>query len=197
MATGRQLGYHHSVISRLGQHLLSKMRIRSRLPYVMSAREGHTTCSVWLSDNALPHAPVSKRTGTLQIIVIADFEKSTQIISLRVKVAGPVLLVCHCRDKAWYLARPIWLELYMDEHPMCHGSGCKEVITPGKFAPFGGGSVVMFGCLFDERRQDIVTVDGNLTGGLYRPPILDLIGVHNSDKRPLATRPLHMGNNPR
>ncbi len=58
--------------------------------------------------------------------------------------------------------------------------------------PFGGGSVMIWGCLSHDCKLDMVTVHGNLTGDRYMREILDPIVLDHFDNHPLATRPVYM-----
>ena len=52
--------------------------------------------------------------------------------------------------------------------------------------PYGGGSVMVWGCISHDCKLDLVTIQGNLTGDQYI-----------RDNHPLATRPVYMDDNAR
>ena len=63
--------------------------------------------------------------------------------------------------------------------------------------PFGGGSVMIWGCLSYDCKLTLVTVRGNLNGDRYRTEILDRVVVPHFDNHPLNTRPVLMDDNAR
>ena len=64
-------------------------------------------------------------------------------------------------------------------------------------APFGEGSVMVWGCVSYDCNLDLITVRGNLNGQIYRPNILEASGVPHFDNLPLNTRPVFMDDNSR
>ena len=64
-------------------------------------------------------------------------------------------------------------------------------------APYGGGSVMVWGCISHECKLDLVTIQGNLTGDQYIRDVFQLVVVPHFDYHPLATRPVYMDDNAR
>jgi hypothetical protein len=63
--------------------------------------------------------------------------------------------------------------------------------------PYGGGSVMVWGCISHDCKLDLVTIQGNLTGDQYIKDILQPVVVPHFDTHPLATRPVYMDDNAR
>jgi hypothetical protein len=55
--------------------------------------------------------------------------------------------------------------------------------------PYGGGSVMVWGCISHDCKLDLVTIQGNLTGDQYTRDVLQPVVVPHFDNHPLATRP--------
>ena len=63
--------------------------------------------------------------------------------------------------------------------------------------PYGGGSVMVWGCISHDCKLDLVTIQGNLTGDQYIRDVLQPVVVPHFDNHPLATRPVYMVDNAR
>jgi hypothetical protein len=63
--------------------------------------------------------------------------------------------------------------------------------------PYGGGSVMVWGCISHDCKLDLVTIQGNLTGDQYIRDVLQPVVVPHFDNHPLATRPVYMDDNAR
>jgi transposase len=63
--------------------------------------------------------------------------------------------------------------------------------------PYGGGSVMVWGCISHDCKLDIVTIQGNLTGDQYIRDVLQPVVVPHFDNHPLATRSVYMDDNAR
>jgi hypothetical protein len=64
--------------------------------------------------------------------------------------------------------------------------------------PYGGGSVMVWGCISHDCKLDLVTIQGNLTGDQYIRNVLQPVVVPHFDNHPpLATRPVYMDDNTR
>jgi len=63
--------------------------------------------------------------------------------------------------------------------------------------PFGGGSVMVWGCVLYDCKLDLITVRGNLNGQIYRYNILEASVVPHFDNHPLNTTPVFMDNDAR
>ena len=62
--------------------------------------------------------------------------------------------------------------------------------------PYGGGSVMVWGCISHDCKLDLVTIQGNLTGDQYIRDVLQPVVPH-FDNHTLATRPVYMDDNAR
>ena len=60
--------------------------------------------------------------------------------------------------------------------------------------PYGGGSVMVWGCISHDCKLDLVTIQGNLTGDQYFRDVMQPVVPH-FDNRILATRPVYMDDN--
>ena len=63
--------------------------------------------------------------------------------------------------------------------------------------PYGGGSVMVWGCISHDCKLDLFTIQGNLTGDQYIRDVLQPVVVPHFDNHPLATRPVYMDDNAR
>ena len=63
--------------------------------------------------------------------------------------------------------------------------------------PFGGGSIMVWGCVSHDCKLDLVTVQGTLTGQKYQTDILETAVIPHCDDHPLLTRPVFMDDNAR
>ena len=63
--------------------------------------------------------------------------------------------------------------------------------------PFGGGSVMVWGCVSHDCKLDLITVQGTLTGQRYQTDILESAVIPHFDNHPILTRPVFMDDNAR
>ena len=63
--------------------------------------------------------------------------------------------------------------------------------------PYGGGSVMVWGCISHNCKLKLVTIQGNLTGDQYIRDVLQPVVVPHFNNHPLATRPVYMDDNAR
>ena len=63
--------------------------------------------------------------------------------------------------------------------------------------PFGGGSVMVWGCISHDCKLDLVTVHGNLNRPRYQRVILEIVVAPHIDNHALATRPVFMDDSAR
>ena len=63
--------------------------------------------------------------------------------------------------------------------------------------PYGGGSIMVWGCISHDCKLNLLTIRGNLTGDKYIRDVLQPVVVPHFDNHPLATRPVYMDNNAR
>jgi transposase len=61
--------------------------------------------------------------------------------------------------------------------------------------PYGGGFVIVWGCISHDCKLDLVTIQGNLTGDQYIRDVLQPIVDPHFDNHPLAIRPVYMDDN--
>ena len=57
--------------------------------------------------------------------------------------------------------------------------------------PYGGGSVMVWGCISHDCKLDLVTIQGNVTGDQFIRNVLEPVVPH-VDNHPLTTRPVYM-----
>ena len=63
--------------------------------------------------------------------------------------------------------------------------------------PFGGASVIVWGCVSHDCKMDLITVQGTLTGQTYQTDILESAIIPHFDNHPLLTRSIFMDDNAR
>jgi hypothetical protein len=63
--------------------------------------------------------------------------------------------------------------------------------------PYGGGSVMVWGCISHDCKLDLVTIQDNLTGDQYIRDVLQPVIVPHFENHPLATMPVYMDDNAR
>ena len=63
--------------------------------------------------------------------------------------------------------------------------------------PYGGGSVMVSGCISHDGKLDLVTIQGNLTGDQYIRDVLQPVVVPHFNNHQLATRHVHMDDSAR
>ena len=63
--------------------------------------------------------------------------------------------------------------------------------------PYGGGSVMVCGCISHDCKLDLVTIQGNLTGDQYIRDFLQPVVVPHFANHLIATRPVYMDDNAR
>ena len=63
--------------------------------------------------------------------------------------------------------------------------------------PYGGGFVMVWGCLSHDDKMDLVTIQGRLTGECYIHYVLEPVVDPHFENHPLATRPVYMDDNAR
>lgn len=221
-AIGRQLGYCHSVISRLirkhqttghvkdlprsGQPKKTTPRNDRNLARLVR-REPFAT-STLLKRLWLPHTPLSSRTVRRRLSALGL--KSRRVIK------RPALSDNHKRLRLqWCLARQQWnlrswrrvhwsdesrFLLHVTDGRMRVWRHRNTAFVPRNIhptVPYGGGSVMVWGCLSHDCKLALVTVRGNLNGEQYMQDILRPVVVPHFDHHPLATRPLFMDDNAR
>ena len=59
--------------------------------------------------------------------------------------------------------------------------------------PYGGGSVMVCGCISHDCKLDLITIQNNLTGDQYIRDVLQPVVVPHFDNHPLATRRVYNG----
>lgn len=63
--------------------------------------------------------------------------------------------------------------------------------------PFGGGSLMVWGCVSHDCKLPLMTVRDNLNGVKYQRDILEQVVVPHFDNHPLRTSPIFMDDNAR
>jgi len=221
-AIGRQMGYHYTVVSRLVRKHTQTNNVkdlpRSGRPRVTSDRDDRAlqrlvrrmpfATSPVLKQHWLPNRRLSTRT-------VRNRLKSAGLKSRRV-IKRPLLADRHRRSRlAWCLARRGWnlrtwrkihwsdesrFLLHVTDGRMRVWRHKNTAYTPRNIqptVPYGGGSVMVWGCISHDCKLDLVTIQGNLTGDQYIRDVLQPVVVPHFDNHPLATRPVYMDDNAR
>ena len=63
--------------------------------------------------------------------------------------------------------------------------------------PFGGGSVMVWGCISYDCKLHLKTISMTLNAQQYQQEVLDDAVISHFDNHPLATRPVFMDDNAR
>lgn len=221
-AIGRQLGFHHTVISRLvRKHRETndvKDRQRSGRPTVTSQREDRAL-------NRLVRLHPFATSSRLKTEWLPNRRLSTRTLRNRLKAAGlasrrvikrPFLTDRHQRLRLqWCLARRnlnlrSWRRIHWSDESrfLLHVTDGRARVwrqrntayTPRNImptVPYGGGSVMVWGCLSHDCKLDLVTIQGNLTGNQYIDNVLQPVVIPHFDNHALASRPVYMDDNAR
>ena len=189
-AIGRQMGYHYTVVSRLVRKHMETNNVkdlpRSGRPRVTSDRENRAlqrvvrrmpfATSTVLKQEWLPKRRLSART-------VRNRLKSAGLKSRRV-IKRLLLVDRHqqARCLAWCLARHgwnvrTWRKIHWSDEsrfllPVTDGRMRvwrheNTAYTPRNIqrtVPYGGGSVMVWGCISHDCKLDLVTIQGNLNG---------------------------------
>ena len=216
------MGYQYAVASRLVRKHTQTNNVkdlpRSGRPRVASDRDDRAlqrlvrrmpfATSPVLKQDWLPNRCLSTRT-------VRNRLKSAGLKSRRV-IRRPLLSNRHRRLRlAWCLARRGWnLRTWRKNH-WSDESRFLLHVTDGRMrvwrhkntaysprniqptVPYGGGSVMVWGCISHDCKLDLVTIQGNLTGDQYIRDVLQPVDVPHFDNHPLVTRPVHMDDNAR
>ena len=141
---------------------------------------GH--CSVWLDGCHSQPVPYSNNNRRLSTRTVRNHLKSAGLKSRRV-INRPLLADQHrCTHLAWCLARHgwnlrIWRKIHWSDESrflLNVTDGWMRVwrhkntaYTPRNIqstVPYGGGSVMVWGCISHDCKLDLVTIQGNLIG---------------------------------
>ena len=162
-----------------------------------------------LKQHWLPNRRLSTRT-------VRNRLKSAGLKSRRV-IKRPLLADRHRRSRlAWCLARRGWnLRTWRKIHWSDERSRFLLHVTDDRInvwrhkntaytprniqstVPYGGSSVMVWGCISHDCKLDLVTIQGNLTGDQYIRDVLQPVIVPHFDNHPLATRHVYMDDNTR
>lgn len=221
-AIGRNLGYHYTIVSRLvrkhAQTGSAVDRPRSGRPAVTTPREDRQLLR-FVRREPFSTSPQLKRAW------LPNRQISTRTVRNRLKAAGlkarrtikrPLLRDHHKRARlAWCLARRnwnlrTWRKIHWSDESrfMLHVTDGRTRVwrrkntayTPRNIQPtvaYGGGSVMVWGCLSHDCKLQLVTIRGNLTGAQYIQDVLQPVVIPHFDNHPLATRPQFMDDNAR
>ena len=215
-AIGRQMGYHYTVVSRLVRKHTQTNNVndlpRSGRPRVTSDRDDRAlhrlarrmpfATSPVLKQNWLPKRRLSTRT-------VRNRLKSAGLKARRV-IERPLADRYRRTRLAWCLARRGWnLRTWRKIHSsdesrfLLHVTDSLMRVRRHKDTAYsqrniqptvlyGGGSVMVWGCISHDCNLDLVTIQGNLTGDQYIRDVLQPIVVPHFVNHPLTTRPVHM-----
>lgn len=218
----RRIGHHFSTVCRIvkkhQQTNAVKDLKRTGRPRCTSRREDaallrHVRRSPFNNSTQLRHVWLPNR------------PISTKTVRNRLKAAGyrarrpikrPLLTPTHkaarlawCRERQnWNLAS--WRRIHWSDESrfLLHVTDGRSRVwrQPGtayaqrniqEVVPFGGGSIMVWGCVSHDCKLELQTVAGNLTGPRYQQEILDRVVVPHFDDHPLLTRPVYMDDNAR
>jgi hypothetical protein len=209
-AIGRQMSYHYIVVSRLvRKHTQANYVIdlpRSGRPRVTSDRDERQwqrlgrrmpfATSPVLKQHWLSNRRLSART-------VRNRLKSAGLKSRRV-IKRPLLADLHRRSRlAWCLARHgwnlrTWRKIHWSDESrfLLHVTDSRMRVWRHKntayaprniqsTVPYGGGSVMVWGCISHDCKLDLVIIQGNLTGDQYIRDVLQAVFVPHFDNHPL------------
>jgi transposase len=218
----QRVGHHHSTVSHIvNKHRLTndvKDRERSGRSRITSRREDKAlgrlvrrnpfANSTVLKRQLLPHRLLSART-------IQNRLKSVGYRSRR-PVKRCLLTQAHKAFRLqWFQTRRQWNLVSWRKVHWSDESRFLLHVTDGivrvwrqpntayaernivETVPFGGGSVMVWGCVSYDCKLDLITVRGNLNGQIYRQNILEASVVSHFDNHPLNTRHVFMDENAR
>jgi transposase len=220
-AIGRQI-YHYTVVSRLVRKYTQTNNVkdlpRSGRPRVTSDRDGRALqCLVRrmpfatnpvLKQHWLPNRRLSNRTV---INRLTSAGRKSRRVAKR-----PLLVDRHRRTRlAWCLAWRGWnlrtwrkihwsdesrFLLHVTDDRMRVWRHKDTAYTPRNIqptVPYGGASVIDWGCISHDCKPELITIQGHLAGGQYTRDVLQPVVVPHFDNHPLATRPVYMDDNAR
>ena len=220
-AIGGQMGYHYTVVSRLVRKHTQTNNVkdvpRTDRPRVTSDRDDRAlqrlarrmpfATSPVLKQNWLPKRRLSTRT-------VRNRLKSAGLKARRV-IERPLEDRYRRTRLAWCLARRGWnlrtwrkihwsdksrFLLHVLERRMRvwrHKNTAYSTRNIQPTVPYGGGSVMVWRCISHDCNLDLVTIQGNLTGGQHIRGVLQPVVVPHFENHPLTTRPVHMDDNVR
>ena len=218
----RRVGRHYTTISRLvrkhGQHNDVKNLRPSGRPRKTTLREDRALIRLvrrnpfassstlkreWLAHRQLSHQTVRNRlkaTGLRSRRVIkrprlTDNHKRLRLAWCRHREGWNLRSWrrIHWSDESRFLLHVVDGRVRVWRHP---GTAyAPRNIMPT--VPYGGGSVMVWGCFSHDCKLDLVTIRGNLNGNRYIQEVLNPVVVPHFDNHPLATRPEFMDDNAR
>jgi transposase len=222
-AIGRQMGYHYNaVVSRLVRKHTQTDNVkdlpRSGRPRVTSDCDDRTLQRLvrrmpFATSSVLKQYWLPNR--LLSTITVRNRLKSAGLKS-KIVIKHPLSADRHRRTHlAWCLARRGWnlktwrkirwsdegrFLLHVTDGRMRAWRHKTTAYTPRNIqptVPYGGGSVMVWGCISHDCKLDLVTIQGNLTGDQYIRDVLQPVVVPHFDNHPLATRHVYMDDNAR
>ena len=219
-AIGHQMGYHYTVVSRLVRKHTQTNNVkdlpRSCRPRVTSDRDNRAlqhlvrwmpfaTSSI-LKQHWLPNRRLSTRTVRNRLKSVGlKFQprcakhhakrdrrcRSTNSGRLMTLLDLRTWRKIHWSDESRFL-------LHVTERRMRVWRHKNTAYTPKNIqptVPYGGGSVMVWGCFSHDCKLDVVTIQGKLTGDQYIRDLLQPVVVPHFDNHPLTTRPVYMDDN--
>ena len=219
---GQQVGRHHSIISRLiNKHRATadvKDRPRPGRPRKTTAREDRALLrlvrrrsfdsSSLLRRQWLPGRILSDRTVRNRLKA-AGYRARRPVKRIQLSPAHKAARLAWCNQRVrWNLAS--WRRVHFSDESkfLLHMVDGRTRVwrTRGtamvpryiqETVPFGGGSVMVWGCISLRCKLDLITVRGTLTGPRYQQDVLERAVVPHFDNHPLASRPIFMDDNAR
>lgn len=219
---GTQIGRHHSIISKLLKKYRAtnevkdlprpgrprKTTVREDRALLRLVRRRSFDSSSRLRQEWLPGRPISNRTVRNRLKA-AGYRARRPIKRPRLSPAHKAARLAWCNDRLhWNIAS--WRKVHFSDESrfLLHMVDGRTRVWRQRntaMAPrniqetvaFGGGSVMVWGCISMNCKLDIITIRGNLNGVRYQQEVLDRAVVPHFENHPLATRPIFMDDNAR
>ena len=218
----RRTGRHCSTIGRLARKHAQTNDVKNRRPSgrprVTSAREDRNlirlarrypfSSSPSLKRQWLPHRRFSNQTVRNRLKA-AGLKSRRPIKRPKLTNNHKQLRLAWCRERIGWNLRS-WQKIHWSDESrfLLHAVDGRVKIwrRPGTAyapryimptVPYGGGSVMVWGCLSFHCKLDLLTIRGNLTGQRYIEEVLEPVVVPHFDNHALATRPVFMDDNAR
>lgn len=221
-AIGRQLNLSHTTISRLiAKHVATgdvKDRSKSGRPPKTSAREDRVLVRMAWRNPFLNSVQLRNLWRPYQRLSTGTVRRRLHAAGLRARrpVRRPLLTPRHKQDRLnWCTARQgwnirSWRRIHWSDESrfLLHVTDGRAKVWRSRGAaydqrniqeevPFGGGSVMVWGCCSFDCKLDLVIIPGNLNGQRYQNEILNGHVVPHFDNHNLASRPVFMDDNAR
>ena len=219
---GRQLNINHTVISRLiakhGQTNEVKDRPRSGRPKKTTARDDRALVRLVRRSPFTNSRVLSQQWETRNRVSMSTVKRRLYAAGMKARrpVRRPLLTAHHkeerlrwCNERRHWNMRS-WRRVHWSDESrfLLHATdGRTRVWRSRRTAydqrnimeevPFGGGSVMIWGCISFDCKLDLLTVPGTLNGQRYQDSILDRVVVPHFVNHAPGTHPIFMDDNAR